>query len=91
MPVSAQPPAECDGCEQYAVMHAEIALALDIHDETDAHGLQELILKKLRAAQPPGVVQLEGACPSCQQWVVLRSDKDECFQIPGPTKSGEQP
>lgn len=56
MPVSAQPPAECDGCEQYAVMHAEIALALDIHDETDAHGLQELILKKLRAAQPPGVL-----------------------------------
>jgi hypothetical protein len=48
-----EPPAECDGCEQYAVMHAEIALALDIHDETDAHGLQELILKKLRAMAEP--------------------------------------
>lgn len=30
-----------------------------------------------RAAHEPPVMQIEGECPNCSQWVVLRSDRDE--------------
>jgi hypothetical protein len=33
------------------------------------------------SAQPPSVVQVEGECPNCSQWVVLRSDTDEVTEI----------
>lgn len=32
--------------------------------------------------------QLEGECPACRQWVVLRSDTDECFEVPAVKTSG---
>lgn len=53
----------------------------------DAVRLVKIMVREgnLGVAQPPDVIQLEGECPSCRQWVVLRSDTDEAHRLP-PTK-----
>lgn len=45
-------------------------------------GLAAVREAERRITPPPGVIQLEGECPSCRQWVVLRTDTDEVHSLP---------
>lgn len=44
--------------------------------------LMVAVCAEIGASQPPGAIQLEGECPSCRQWVVLRTDTDEVHSLP---------